>query len=53
MARATQQILLDSTIAEKLSRNALEWSRGFTWDKTAIGFHEFLVEVIAAFHSPS
>ncbi len=42
LAKATMTILNDSSMAETLSRNALDWSRKFSWDEAAKKFHEIL-----------
>jgi len=38
LAEAVTTLLVDDGFREKLSRNALEWSRRFSWDRTAETF---------------
>ncbi len=42
LAEAAKQILCNPLMAEKFSRNALEWSRRFSWDEAAKEFAESL-----------
>ncbi len=42
LADAANRILSDNPIAEKFSINALEWSRTFSWDRSAEEFYGFL-----------
>jgi len=46
LAEAITTLLVDDGLREKLSRNALEWSRRFSWDKSAEEFKELLKGVI-------
>lgn len=48
LAEAIERILRDPSLAEKLSRNALEWSRRFSWDDSAKKFSEFLETSISS-----
>ncbi len=42
LARAATQILCDSSLAGKFSKSALEWSRNFRWEKSAMQFRDVL-----------
>ena len=48
LAEAVTTLLADDGFREKLSRNALEWSRRFSWDKTARDFITIVKGVIDA-----
>ena len=45
LADAIIEILLDDKLREKLSRNAIEWAKQFSWDRSA-GEFERLIETI-------
>jgi len=38
LADGIMRVLLDDGLREDLSRNAIEWARRFSWDKTAERF---------------
>jgi glycosyltransferase involved in cell wall biosynthesis len=42
LAAAAERVLCELPLAEKFSRNALEWSKTFTWDSAAKEFYQFL-----------
>ncbi len=42
LAIAAERILTNSSVAEKFSRNSLEWSKRFSWNESARQFSEFL-----------
>jgi glycosyltransferase involved in cell wall biosynthesis len=46
MARAAEKIICDPSLAEKFSRNALDWSKRFSWDEAAKRFHDVLESVV-------
>ena len=46
LAEAVATLLTDDGFREKLSKNALEWSRQFSWDRSAEEFKELLKGVI-------
>ncbi len=49
LAEAAKQILCNPSTAEKFSRNALEWSRRFSWDEAAKEFDGFLESAVNKF----
>ena len=46
MAEKAIELLQDEMLLEKLSRNALEWSRNFNWDKSAENFLRIIEGVV-------
>lgn len=46
MAEKAIELLQDETLLEKLSRNALEWSRNFSWDKSAEEFLKLIERIV-------
>jgi glycosyltransferase involved in cell wall biosynthesis len=46
LAEAVKRILSDDRTVEKFSMNALQWSRGFRWDRSAEEFHGFLESTV-------
>jgi glycosyltransferase involved in cell wall biosynthesis len=48
LAKALTRLLMDNRLREKLSKNALEWSRQFSWDKTAEEFLRMLNNIVKA-----
>ncbi len=42
LAQAVGQIIDDPSTMVELSRNAIEWSKRFSWEEAAKGFHDFL-----------
>lgn len=48
------RIILESTeLQEKMSRNAMEWARRFSWDNTAALFYDFAANVVRNFRCPA
>jgi glycosyltransferase involved in cell wall biosynthesis len=45
LAEAAERVLREPQLAERFSRNALEWSKNFTWDSAAKEFYQFLESV--------
>ncbi len=48
LAEAIMRILVDEELRKTLSKNALEYSRNFSWDKTADEFMKIVEEVVHA-----
>jgi glycosyltransferase involved in cell wall biosynthesis len=48
LAEVLTHLLTDDGLGEKLSKNALEWSRQFSWDKTAEEFLKIMNHVVKA-----
>jgi glycosyltransferase involved in cell wall biosynthesis len=48
MARAAIRVAKDDGLRNRLSRNALEWSRQFSWDKTANEFIDIIEKLCSA-----
>ena len=48
LTEALTHLLTDDGLREKLSKNALEWSRQFSWDKTAEEFLKMINHVVKA-----
>jgi glycosyltransferase involved in cell wall biosynthesis len=42
MAQAALRVAMDSGLRDRLSYNALEWSKQFSWDKTASEFMDII-----------
>jgi glycosyltransferase involved in cell wall biosynthesis len=49
LAEAIIRVLSDDGLREELSRNALEWARSFSWDKTAEEFLKVVEGVVGGF----
>ncbi|AIY89548.1 glycosyltransferase family 4 protein [Geoglobus acetivorans] len=46
MAGGIIEVLVDDELREKLSRNAIEWAKQFSWDRSAEEFERVIEEVI-------
>ncbi|WP_202318642.1 glycosyltransferase family 4 protein [Archaeoglobus neptunius] len=46
LADAIIRILTDNKLREKLSRNAIEWAKQFSWDRSAEEFERVIEEVV-------
>ena len=46
LAEAIVKILLDEELREKLSKNAIEWAKRFSWDRSAEEFEKVIKNVI-------
>jgi glycosyltransferase involved in cell wall biosynthesis len=46
LTAAIVNVLTDEDLRNELSRNALDWASGFTWDNSAGAFSEVLIEAL-------